>query len=114
MNHHDLYVSIGQNLAARRRQLVKTQAEIARRAGMSRPSLANVESGRQSLTLHQYYQLAAALDLKDARDLLPAKAPLLSDEPPATEIMIKSSRELPRNQSEQVQRAIAAHARKSS
>lgn len=86
----------------------------ARLAGMSRPSLANVESGRQSLTLHQYYQLAAALELKDARDLLPSKPPLLGVEEPSVEIPIKSSKRLPPSQTEEVQRAIAAHTRKSS
>ncbi len=55
----------------RRKDQKKTQSEIAAAAGLSRPSLANIEAGRQTLTLHQLYRLASVLGVGDVRLLLP-------------------------------------------
>lgn len=44
------------------RQFMGTsQEDIARRSGLSRPTIANIESGRQSVTLEQLEDLANAL-----------------------------------------------------
>jgi transcriptional regulator with XRE-family HTH domain len=40
-----------------------TQLRLAERAGISRPSIANVEAGRQNVSLRQLCALAAALDV---------------------------------------------------
>lgn len=71
MNQRKIYGRIGEIIRARRDKLDKmTQETLARRVGMSRASLANIETGRQSILVHQLYALAKELDLKPA-DLLP-------------------------------------------
>lgn len=67
-----LYEAFGEAVATRRRALGLTQVELARRVGMSRASLANIECGRQNVLLHHACNLASALDLSDVGDLLPA------------------------------------------
>lgn len=74
MNEDELYRALGESVAARRRALRKTQAEVALALGLSRASLANMEAGRQKVLLHQVYRLAAALELDDVRKLLPIGA----------------------------------------
>jgi transcriptional regulator with XRE-family HTH domain len=54
----------------RRRGLDLSQAELAARLGISRGGLANIETGRQNVLLHQLYRFAAALDMS-VHDLLP-------------------------------------------
>lgn len=71
MDEDDIYQEIGAQVAARRNALGLTQAEVARKVGMSRPSVANVEVGRQRVLVHQLYSLARALEMDDPRDLLP-------------------------------------------
>jgi transcriptional regulator with XRE-family HTH domain len=74
MDEDDLYRALGESVAARRRALRKTQAEVAATLGLSRASLANMERGRQKVLLHQVYRLAEALELGDVRKLLPIGA----------------------------------------
>lgn len=47
-----------------------TQAELGSRVGMSRTSITNIERGRQHVSLHAAYVLAAAVD-KHPHELLP-------------------------------------------
>lgn len=47
------------------------QAEVADQIGLTRASLANIESGRQKLMLHQIYRLATALKVASITDLVP-------------------------------------------
>jgi len=54
----------------RRRRLELPQADLARRLGISRATLANIETGRQRILVHQLYSLAKALEMKLA-ELLP-------------------------------------------
>jgi transcriptional regulator with XRE-family HTH domain len=68
-----IYKAFGRAVATRRRKLELTQAELAARVGMSRASVANIESGRQSVLLHHVYGLAEALQIAKVSDLLPAK-----------------------------------------
>ena len=71
MTEEELYRTLGANIAARRRALNKTQAEIATALGLSRASLANIERGRQKVLLHQIYRLASSLELGDVSKLIP-------------------------------------------
>lgn len=48
-----------------------TQERLAKQLGISRASLANVETGRQKILVHQLYNFASELGLK-VTDLLPA------------------------------------------
>lgn len=65
-----LYRTVGASIRHRRRELDLTQAKLANRLGISRGTLANIETGRQNLLLHQLYRFAAALDM-NVHDLLP-------------------------------------------
>lgn len=70
MNHEWIYPEIGELVRRRRKKLGMTQAEVSPRLGISRASLANIETGRQKVLVHQLYALAAALELVP-NDLLP-------------------------------------------
>jgi len=65
-----LYRHIGTTIKRKRKQLRLTQEQLATRMGTSRASLANIETGRQNVLVHQLYSFAANLDLK-IEDLLP-------------------------------------------
>lgn len=65
-----MYRAFGRAIAERRAGRM-TQAELARRVGISRASLANIERGEQRVYLHHGLALADALDLS-LSDLAPA------------------------------------------
>jgi transcriptional regulator with XRE-family HTH domain len=67
----DIYKLLGESVAARRKALSLTQADLARLVGLSRGSIANIEVGRQKMLIHQLYAVAAALQLENAGQLLP-------------------------------------------
>ncbi len=68
------YRMLGTQLALTRRLAGLTQREVAERAGIGRPTLANIEKGRQRVLYHQLLHIADALGA-DPRDLLPAPTP---------------------------------------
>lgn len=72
MNEEQLYGDIGARIKARRVQLKWTQAKLASAIQMSRPSLANIEQGRQGILVHQLFIIADRLKLQ-VIDLLPIK-----------------------------------------
>jgi transcriptional regulator with XRE-family HTH domain len=74
MNPESIYRHIGAVIRRGRRRFKPrlTQEKLAQRVGISRASLANIETGRQSVLVHQLYALAAALDLTPSDFLLPA------------------------------------------
>jgi transcriptional regulator with XRE-family HTH domain len=58
-----LYAKLADRVRTRREDLKLTQADLANRAGVSRSSIANIETGRQAILLHQFIGLARALEL---------------------------------------------------
>lgn len=72
MTDMDLYRALGLAVAKRRKQLKLTQAHVAAGIGLTRASLANIETGRQKLLLHQVYRLVNVLQLSSILDLVPA------------------------------------------
>ena len=74
MSNDEIYKAFGRSVAARRRELDLTQAKLAARVGMSRASIANIESGRQNVLLHHVYALSSALAVTRLSDILPAVA----------------------------------------
>jgi transcriptional regulator with XRE-family HTH domain len=76
VKYEELYDQLGTLIRNRRKKLLLTQRDLAARIGISRASLANIETGRQTLLVHQLYALATALDLAPS-DLLP---PTMADE----------------------------------
>lgn len=74
MPRHDtkqFYKNLGDFIQQRRRKLELTQRNLAATLGMSRASVANIETGRQKLLAHQLLDLADALSLPVA-DLMAA------------------------------------------
>ena len=68
-----LYKRLGGTIKARRRALGLTQQQLAKQLGISRASIANVETGRQRVLVHQLYDLADQLNV-NVQDLLPESA----------------------------------------
>lgn len=66
-----LYQFLGTRLRERRHSLHMTQADLAIRVGLLRSSVANIEAGRQRITVHVLYDLCQALNL-DVSTALPA------------------------------------------
>lgn len=73
MRDEEIYVAFGQQVAARRKSLGKSQKSVAEKVGLSRASIANIESGRQGVLLHQVFALADALDMQNVAEILPIK-----------------------------------------
>jgi transcriptional regulator with XRE-family HTH domain len=68
-----VYKAFGAQVRERRDALGLTQLELSGRIGLTRGSVANIEAGRQSVMLHQFLAIAAALTLTP-QQLLPADA----------------------------------------
>jgi transcriptional regulator with XRE-family HTH domain len=64
------YEQIGLRIKTSRENWGWAQKELAGKLAISRGSLANIETGRQKIQVHQLYNFAAALKLKPS-DLLP-------------------------------------------
>lgn len=71
MESKPIYAHIGALIKTRRKHFKLTQEKLATQLAISRASLANIETGRQKILVHQLYSLAAALDLSPA-DFLPS------------------------------------------
>jgi len=65
-----VYKVIGSVIRRRRKQLTMKQETLANQLAISRGSLANIETGRQGILVHQLYRFAEALKLAPT-DLLP-------------------------------------------
>jgi transcriptional regulator with XRE-family HTH domain len=65
-----IYKHIGISIKTRRKTLGLKQETLARMLRISRGSLANIETGRQNVLVHNLYKFAAALKLTPF-DLLP-------------------------------------------
>lgn len=74
MTPDPIYKHIGAVIRARRKTLGLKQETLAGKLGISRGSLANVETGRQNVLVHQLYRYANALQLTPF-DLLPPASP---------------------------------------
>ena len=79
------------------------QAEIAQAIGLTRASIANIETGRQRIPLHHLYSLARALKV-DVYALLPTAvgAPMVADRE------IQSSIELSAREQDNVARVVGS------
>lgn len=65
----DIYARFGEVVKNRRAALKLTQEDLAQKVQLSRASIANIESGRQKILLHQMYIFAKSLNLEPT-DLL--------------------------------------------
>jgi transcriptional regulator with XRE-family HTH domain len=73
-----VYREIGLILRARRLVVGMTQGQLAAAMDMSRPSIVNIEQGRQRLLIHTLYDFAAVLHTSPAA-LAPAPKTVLHD-----------------------------------
>lgn len=71
MGDMEIYRILGQNVARLRKDKGRTQAEVAADIGLTRASLANIETGRQKVLMHHVFRLANALDCASILDLVP-------------------------------------------
>jgi transcriptional regulator with XRE-family HTH domain len=65
-----LYLAFGRALRSARKEAELTQNDVARRVGLSRTSITNIERGSQHISLHQLFLLASAVGVEPAT-LLP-------------------------------------------
>jgi transcriptional regulator with XRE-family HTH domain len=71
MDELALYARFGHLVRLHRKRLSLNQAEIGKAVGLSRASVANIETGRQRIPIHHLYRLARVLEV-DVHALLPA------------------------------------------
>jgi transcriptional regulator with XRE-family HTH domain len=65
-----IYLEFGRIIAAKRKQLLLSQAAFGNLVGLSRTSITNIEKGRQPVQLHQLLQFAMVLRVR-AEEILP-------------------------------------------
>lgn len=102
MDAEALYRHIGATIKLKRKQLGLTQEQLAARMATSRASLANVETGRQNVLVHQLYSFAENLDLK-IEDLLP---PVFNPDSASSPSDFPLPKDLNRVQREQITRLL--------
>lgn len=73
MGEREIYRDFGRKLAVLRNEASLTQAELARKIGVSRASLANIERGEQRVYLHQILSLVSVLGRAKLDGLLPVE-----------------------------------------
>jgi transcriptional regulator with XRE-family HTH domain len=102
VNPQSIYRHIGEVIRTRRKALGMTQETLASKLDISRGSLANIETGRQNVLVHQLYKFGLVLNLEPT-DFLPitsnASARLDLAELPLPD-------DLKKNQKEQIARLI--------
>ncbi len=104
MEQSELYSQFGQLLRRHRERLGLNQAEIGQAIGLTRASIANIETGRQRIPLHHLYSLALALRV-DVHALLPTAAGGASI---VADREIQSSIELSAREQDDVARAVGS------
>lgn len=83
MRDEEIYALLGRAIAERRAKSRLTQKQLAEMVGVSRASIANAERGKQTISVHNLYAIAAALEVQSLADLLP---PLRSIGPNRVEV----------------------------
>ena len=70
MDHNVFNIKIGENLRRLRNITRLTQDELASSIGVSRATIANIETGRQAMSAYQLVRIANVLNLPSVDDLL--------------------------------------------
>ena len=73
MGDDAFYSNLGRRLKAVRKRANLTQAALAERVGLTRTSIANVETGRQRILTHTLCQIALSLGVEPSELLPPLK-----------------------------------------
>lgn len=85
-----LYKELGGRLRASRRHAKMSQEEVARRVGLTRTSITNIEHGRQQIQIHTLYAIAKVLGMRPAL-LLPDPQPSSADDISAVEAQLPAN-----------------------
>jgi transcriptional regulator with XRE-family HTH domain len=102
MDEEELYSRFGGLVRQHRVRLGLNQAEIGRAMGLSRASVANIETGRQRIPMHHLYKLARVLKVD-----VPALLPAAGERSPTTiDRGIQSSMELSEREQEEVAKVV--------
>ena len=72
IDHGPFYKKVGENIRIKRKALGLSQEGLAKAIGLKRPSLSNIEKGRQNILLHTFYDIADTLG-SDPIALLPER-----------------------------------------
>lgn len=72
----EFYAQLGRALRDARKAKGITQEQLARAVGLSRPSVVNIERGKQPLQVHAFVDIARAIGARPS-DLIPENALLL-------------------------------------
>lgn len=100
MNKHPIYKEIGKRVREWRKAKQMKQEVLAKELGISRGSLANIETGKQSILVHHIYNFARALKVKPY-DFLPESLGDFSATPPVV-LAQKTNIELSPDQQRQI------------
>src|SRR5258708_30695430 len=71
-NHTAFYKKIGESIRAKRKERGLSQEGLAKAVGLKRPSMSNIEKGRQNILLHTFCDIFETLDT-NADTLLPER-----------------------------------------
>jgi transcriptional regulator with XRE-family HTH domain len=104
MNDSTIYAALGSLVREHREAQGMSQSALAKRIGLTRASVANIESGRQRIPLHHLYRIAQALGV-NAHTLLPNLDDLPS---PNVERSISSTMELNAREQADVAKVLGA------
>lgn len=88
-----IYGAFAARVRERRAKLEMSQQQVAAVSGLTRSSIASIETGRQSVALHHMYAIARALDVSPQELLPPVAAPVSpagSARPPRVELFVAS------------------------
>lgn len=73
-DHEIFYKKVGELIRARRKERGLSQEGLAKAIGLKRPSMSNIEKGRQNILLHTFYDIVETLDAEaNANALLPER-----------------------------------------
>ena len=87
MNKPDVfYRKVGENIRAKRRDCGLSQEGLAKAIGLKRPSMSNIEKGRQNILLHTFCDIAETLDSNPSALLPERLRPELGQMPDLTSL----------------------------
>jgi len=71
-DHQGFYKKVGESIRTKRKERGLSQEGLAKSVGLKRPSLSNIEKGRQNILLHTFCDIVETLDC-NANSLLPER-----------------------------------------
>ena len=71
-DHPDFYKKVGEAIRVKRKERGLSQEGLAKAVGLKRPSMSNIEKGRQNILLHTFYDIADTLNV-NTNALLPER-----------------------------------------